>query len=342
MVAPPLFLKCYLKYSIRKDKMKLPNNYGSITKLKGNRRRPYMVRKNKKPIGYFASYEEAHMFLAEFNSKHSNFETPTFSQVFEQFIESVEGVKSENTIKGYRTQYRNCELLYDKTYRDLRLADFREVFDAKKDKPAAQKILRVLLKAMDKFALEYDYIEKGYAEFLPIPKLENQKHGVPFTEEEISKLWEIKDKPMMREMLILIYTGMRPNELVGALKENAHLDEHYLIGGSKTRAGKNRIIPIHPKIEGFIAQMMAEATGDTLSDLTPTQFGDRMTYHLKKHGFNHTAHDGRHTLRTRLYNAGADEKSIDLILGHESGSTGRRIYTHKSTQELIEVINMID
>ena len=37
--------------------MKLPNNYGSISKLSGNRRRPFMVRKSldgtQLVIGYF-------------------------------------------------------------------------------------------------------------------------------------------------------------------------------------------------------------------------------------------------------------------------------------------------
>ena len=51
--------------------MKLPNNYGSVSKLSGNRRRPYMVRKsldgNQLVIGYFETKEKALQALADYN-----------------------------------------------------------------------------------------------------------------------------------------------------------------------------------------------------------------------------------------------------------------------------------
>ena len=63
--------------------MKLPNKYGSITKLSGNRRRPYIVRisdgvvfdeelegfKINRPIlGYFSSREEALAALVDYHN----------------------------------------------------------------------------------------------------------------------------------------------------------------------------------------------------------------------------------------------------------------------------------
>ena len=57
--------------------MKNPNGYGTVAKLSGNRRRPYMVRKtngfdkNGKQtyiiIGYYATREEGMIALAEYN-----------------------------------------------------------------------------------------------------------------------------------------------------------------------------------------------------------------------------------------------------------------------------------
>lgn len=49
-----------------KKRMKLPNNFGSIIKLPGRRRKPWAVRKKingkYKYLGYFVSYEEALIF----------------------------------------------------------------------------------------------------------------------------------------------------------------------------------------------------------------------------------------------------------------------------------------
>ena len=57
--------------------MKNPNGYGSVTKLSGNRRRPFWVRKtvgwNDKgqpiyeTIGYAPTREEGNIMLAEYN-----------------------------------------------------------------------------------------------------------------------------------------------------------------------------------------------------------------------------------------------------------------------------------
>ena len=45
---------------------------------------------------------------------------------------------------------------------------------------------------------------------------------------------------------------MRITELLEVENVNVHLDERYLIGGKKTDAGKNRVIPINKKILPFI------------------------------------------------------------------------------------------
>lgn len=49
-------------------------------------------------------------------------------------------------------------------------------------------------------------------------------------------------------ILILIYTGMRVGELLDIKVENVHINEKYMVGGSKTEAGKNRVIPFHERI----------------------------------------------------------------------------------------------
>ena len=79
--------------------MKLPNNYGSIVKLSGNRRKPYAVRvtqgwkhnaKNdtytqvKKYIGYGSTRAEALEILAEYNRNPYNLDSKnvTFKDAF--------------------------------------------------------------------------------------------------------------------------------------------------------------------------------------------------------------------------------------------------------------------
>ena len=70
-----------------------------------------------------------------------------------------------------------------------------------------------------------------------------------YSDEEIktlwSKLYEINNVDII---LIMIYTGLRPTELLEIQTENVHLDEKYMVGGMKTEAGKDRIIPLNDQI----------------------------------------------------------------------------------------------
>ena len=59
-----------------KKRMKLPNNFGSIIKLPGRRRKPWAVRKkidgHYRYLGYFETYEKALTFLVEYNKDPSD------------------------------------------------------------------------------------------------------------------------------------------------------------------------------------------------------------------------------------------------------------------------------
>ena len=56
--------------------MRKPNGYGSIKKLSGNRRRPYVflisAKGKQKPLAYFATHVEAEIYAADYNKKHNN------------------------------------------------------------------------------------------------------------------------------------------------------------------------------------------------------------------------------------------------------------------------------
>lgn len=65
--------------------MRLPNGYGTVYKLQGNRRRPYVVKKTidgrQRALGYFESYQEAFEYLVEINHCTPTHQV-TFSAVY--------------------------------------------------------------------------------------------------------------------------------------------------------------------------------------------------------------------------------------------------------------------
>lgn len=73
--------------------MKLPNGYGTVTKLSGNRRKPYVVKEGisgkQKPIGYTATREEGLILLAQYNNDPWDIQTDkiTFQELYSLWLE---------------------------------------------------------------------------------------------------------------------------------------------------------------------------------------------------------------------------------------------------------------
>lgn len=107
--------------------------------------------------------------------------------------------------------------------------------------------IKQLCSQLCKYAAQNDIIDKNYASFIVLPK-EVKKERRIFTGEEREKLWKHSDDKSVQIILFMIYTGFRIGEVFTILKENVHLDEGYIIGGIKTEAGKDRIVPLPPQI----------------------------------------------------------------------------------------------
>ena len=85
--------------------------------------------------------------------------------------------------------------------------------------------------------------------------------------------------------------------------------------------------------------------------MMPNERKANYDYYLYHYKFNfidkhpalnhHTAHDGRHTLRTELEKLNIKQVIINSIIGHSNENVGQDIYTHISINEKLEAINMI-
>lgn len=206
-----------------------------------------------------------------------------------------------------------------------------------------------LLKQMYKYSLEYDIVQKDYSAFIKITKEDDDQPGVPFTKDDIEKLWNNKDKPYVDTILIFIYTGWRISELLKMPLEKIDLEEKTMQGGVKTRASKNRIVPIHSKIYGFVEARKKQGgksliclDGKTTA-INPTRYMKIFKDTLNDVGIDpsHTPHDCRHTFASLLDNAGANKVSIQKLMGHSGKDITERTYTHKDIEELRKAIEMI-
>lgn len=352
--------------------MRLPNGYGTVYKLSGNRRRPFVAavpvgfkengKVDQKPIGYFAKKPEALQALAEYNANKKgqsaveNFadfqkvqkaSAYTFTDVYNMWAEQRYINKGKPIPNAYASAFKWCSNLYEIPFKDIKQMHMQTAVDKCEKGYSTKKSIKTLLNQLSKYALGNDIIKTVYSSLVELPtKPKSTKHK-PYTDDELRLLWANCGDITAQTILIMSYTGMRPSEFLKIKTENIHLDEGYMRGGIKTAAGINRMIPLADCIMPFIQKMYNPAS----TFLFPAESGSEMKYDFYYRKMylpllqtlnigEHYPHDGRHTCASALDRAGVNKNIIKMILGHVSNDVTDDVYIHKLLPELIEAANM--
>ena len=346
--------------------MKLPNSYGSIEKLSGKRRKPYMVRKTvgwdkdgrqiRKTIGYFENRQQALQSLAIYNENPYNIDTKniTVETLFEKWKNEKYDKISIKTQRVYNMCWNYCDPIRNLPFIQIRLTHLQNIIDTMGDKWSAKKAFKNLWNQLFDYATRNDIDTKKYSSFIDIGKKTTKLIRIPFEEEEIDLLWDSVDRmEFIDTILILIYTGMRVGELLDIQLDNVFLDKKYMIGGSKTEAGKDRIIPLHDRIIPLVTKWYNNAKSNNSKYLIYNYEYDKMQYWNYYHekwekiieqlelNTAHKPHDTRHTFATRMDRTGANKLCIKRILGHASTDITDKVYTHKDIQDLLDTVNKL-
>lgn len=332
--------------------MRLPNGFGSIHKLSGNRRKPWRVRvtkgwnENGKQIfanlGYFETRSEAMMVLSDYNRKPWDIEATklTFADVFEMWYKVDEPNMKPVSARIYQKAYSRTESIQKMTFSDVRYPHIQAIVDGMTQGYTTKKTIKTLCNKMYEYAMKLDLVDKNYATFVNIPKDEKPINPhVPFNDDEIKHIMEQEgDQWELAQMLI--FTGMRINELLGMQIENVHINEGFMIGGLKTDAGKNRIIPISRHIKHLIEKWYDPDNKKLIQKRGMSYQSTNNFWHDQING--HTPHDARHTFISLMNRAEVNDVAIERIAGHSSQGVTKAVYTHKTTDDLIQAMCKFD
>lgn len=341
--------------------MRNPNGYGSVYKLSGNRRRPWIVRLTDgwtdegkqiyKILGYYKTRKEAQIALAEYHNNPYDVDLRklTFSEVFERWAEEHFPKISQSKKNAYNTVFNQSEAIHDVPISQIKTMHLQALINEKAHLRASTLgHHKSTYSQVFKYAIKHEIATKNYAEFIDIPNTVKQKQKQVFTRDEIDTLFAYHEAgvPDVDIVLILIFTGFRIMELLKMKKEQVFLADRYMIGGSKTESGIDRVVPISRKIQPMIeARMSGES-----EYLFPSPKGCAQIYQnfrpnvwiplMEKLGMKHTAHDTRHTFISLMTDAGVEKIITQRIAGHSNKDVTDH-YTHLEIRRLIEAIDKI-
>ena len=365
--------------------MKMPNGYGSVVKLSGKRRKPWAVRisymenipgkppkRKKKYIGYFSEQKNAIAFLAEYNNgaivkEHQKYaDSPTFAEMYGKWKKYRKSLKSnpvDSTWRNYEIAFERFSALHHKKIVTLRAQDLQDVFSASSSKSKSTiGSMRAIVRGMWSYAIMNEYTENDITQHLIFDATEA---GTPihtrFTDKEIKALWDaLWTINNVDIVLIYIYTGLRPVELLEIKSEDVHLDKRYMIGGVKTEAGIDRIVPIHEAIVPLIQYRLNQHRPYLITNKYGNQY-TRAVYHssnwntvMQRMNMEHCPHDGRYTFAALADEAGMNVVCKKIIIGHvvsnkdgtafKTGSHSdvtEGTYTEKTLEQLITAVNIL-
>ncbi len=358
------------------------NGEGSVYKLSGKRSRPYAAvitanceydrdvaryKQKRVPIGYYRTRDEAIVALYSYRrtgkkgevlligggkeTDGQREERLTVDDMYQKWSKVHYQGLSDSMIRTWRSAYTKFEHMKERNFREIKPGEWDECIRSSGARSSTRQRMKSLVGQLYRLAIKEEIVSINYGDYLDSIRPDPVIYGhVPFTDEELHTLWQDRDAEDTRLILIAIYTGLRPSELAGLTYEQVDLRKGELCCGSKTDAGRNRIVPVHPEILPFIRKAYEKEKERENGPLFRDKNGKPLDYYkyrqlflnvCQRHKIVHRPHDTRHTFITLAKEDGVNEYVLKLLVGHVISDLTERVYTHRKPEVLHKELEKI-
>lgn len=340
-------------------------------------RNPINGEKKQLVIGTFETYQEALNALSLYSLTKNNTiskkeameidpevykkvqekmskKVPTFLDIYYILDKEDFSSLSPHTQNNMHGAIKHLKKLHYLKIDQITLRMIQDVFDEDGSNHGTQVHMKTICTKVFRYAVVNQYIDRNddYTSYIRVPKYEESDMHRPYAINEILALKKA-GTPEAHIMLIFIYTGVRINEMLNIKRDNIHIDEKcdddgterlisYMITGSKTKAGKNRIVPIHDDIKQYVIDELLKPE-KRLVDVSYPNFTNR-TVLIKVNKLlntHHTMHDTRKTFATLCQMNNLNVYIRKKVLGHRMNDITFDVYTNESKNRLWTEINKI-
>lgn len=235
-----------------------------------------------------------------------------------------------------------------------------------------QKINNILRPACE-VAVRNDLIGKNPLDSVQLPKHKEKQVRALTVEEEAKFLETAKDNQYYAAFVVLLDTGLRCGELLALTWDDIDLKNNTLHVSKNLVAVKDRdkkdgkqklVIQDTPKTSKGVRTIPLTNRSSTLlkalkikqqsktnivfctkkyTYLYPKNFRRAFQCVLKRAGIEQLGlHVLRHTFATRLFEKGANPKTVSTLLGHANVGITLDIYTHVEPEQMKETIRLLE
>lgn len=180
--------------------MRKPNGYGSIKRLSGSRRRPFVfvisVDGKQKPVEYFSTQVEAEIFQADYNKLHFHRSLPghqiTLAELYHRWLPAhiADTDPSDSALASYSNSFKHLSCLQYEPFQNLKYMDYQKILDAMRKSGLSYsscKKVRSLISLLEKYASKLEIIDKSYAPLLSIGKNKPVNASSPLSNDKLQR-----------------------------------------------------------------------------------------------------------------------------------------------------------
>ena len=293
--------------------------------------------------GGFKTKREAEDYLPTLkNEKHRA--TPSLRDLWMQYKNSR---KYEKLSDSRKEKYR---IVWNKIEKDafvpidlLTVIDLQGMVDRNAKTYYPARDIKDLISKLFQLAMPDQYVKINLAEYIELPDL-NAKAQEAFPAEDITKLWDdyLGGNWWTGYVLLMIYTGMMPGELMCGLKSQIDWEGKQIRGaGKKTRERKETPIVLADVILPVLDDLCKHTSGEKLICINKDNFYARYYETLERAGCKRLPpYSCRHTAATSLALENVPPSVIQKVMRHAKFSTTQQ-YIHIDIDPMLAAVNRL-
>lgn len=250
---------------------------------------------------------------------------------------------SKDKQTAYKIARKRLDPLMGRKVDALTVAELQGVVDDKADSYYTARDMKTVVSHLLKLAMADQFISVNLAQFISLPELD-EKESEPFTEEEVQALWKswADGNAFSGYVLLMIYSGMMPGELLTCRVENIDLDACEIRGiGKKTKVRKETPIVFPDLLRPLVEDLIALADGGKLLRINKDNFYKKYYEALEAAGVRKLPpYSCRHTTGTEAAKANLTAPVIQKVMRHAKITTSQR-YIHLASGEAHDAVNKL-
>lgn len=313
---------------------------GTYTAIKqkyiGGKRKVYKKRGFKKR-------SDALEYLATFAVSKVK-KTPTLLDLHNVWSASSLPKLGKSRQNAYSIAWRRLEPLHNDEISQITIGDLQEVIDSAVSTYYPARDMKTVLSHLYKRACAQGDAPTNLSEYIELPPLD-ESDAIPFNKSEVESLWKDYDtgNTFTGYLLLMIYTGMMPGELMSARKDQIDWEKRTIIGaGIKTKKRKKTPLVIAEVVMPVLERLCEFSSGEKILTMNKDNFYKKYYEALERAGCRRlTPYACRHTTGTNLaLNAQVPPSVIQEVMRHTKFSTTQK-YIHPNVDDSLDAVNKL-